>query len=303
MPEPVYLITGAAGGTGGVSRHVIDRLLADGRRVRAFVHRDDDRAAALRDRGVEVLAGDLTEPRDVVSGLTGADRVFFSMSVSPGYLEATAVMAAAAREYGRLDVLVNMSQMTVSEMTLTSDTESDQHRLHYLAELVLNWSGLPVTHVRPTAFLDNPIFTWFAAPGLREHDLLGLPFGSGRTSPIAASDVAHAVTVVLTDPAPHVGNVYELTGPATLDIGGLAEEYAFGLGRPIRGSDIEHETWVNDVLAPLGLPDHLQQHLRTMALLHRAGRYDRATDDFARLTGQSALSPGDYIREHPDLFS
>ncbi|BBX68661.1 NAD(P)H-binding protein [Mycolicibacterium psychrotolerans] len=303
MPEPVYLVTGAGGGTGGVSRYVIERLRRDGRHVRAFVHREDDRAARLRERDVDVVVGDLTRPQDVVGALTGADRVFFSMSVSSQYLEATAVMAAAARDYGRLEVLVNMSQMTVSQMTLTSDSESDQHRLHYLAELVLNWSGLPVTHVRPTAFLDNPLFTRFAAPALRDHDLLLLPFGSGRTSPIAAGDVARAVSVVLTDPKSHVGNIYELTGPAALDIDGLAAEYAVGLGRPIHGSDIPHETWVRDVLAPLGLPAHLQQHLETMALLHRAGRYDRATDDFARLTGGSALSPGQYIREHPDLFS
>jgi len=50
----------------------------------------------------------------------------------------------AALEYGHLEVLVNMSQMTVSQMTLTSVGESHQHRLHYLAEHVINWSGVPV---------------------------------------------------------------------------------------------------------------------------------------------------------------
>src|SRR6202034_27538 len=114
----------------------------------------------------EVMVGDLTNPQNVVDAMSGADRMFFSMSVSPDYLQATVVICAAARESGHLEVLVNMSQMTVSQMTLTSTDESRQHRLHFLAEHVLNWSGVPVVHIRPTAFLDNPIFTVLAVTSL-----------------------------------------------------------------------------------------------------------------------------------------
>jgi uncharacterized protein YbjT (DUF2867 family) len=303
MNAPLYLITGAGGGTGGVSRQVTEALRDRGDRVRALVHHDDARADSLRELGAEVVVGDLTEPQDVVDAMAGTDRMFFSMSVSPDYLKATAIICEAAREYGHLEVLVNMSQMTVSQMTLTSVGESHQHRLHYLAEHVLNWSGVPVVHVRPTAFLDNPIFTWLAAVSLRERNVLVLPFGTGRTSPIATSDVARAVAAVLVDPAQRIGDIYELTGPASLDVDGLASEYGRGLQRPIRGTDIPQDTWVEQVLKPLGLPAHVEQHLATMAELHRAGRYDRATDDVEKLTGQPATSVGQYVADHPDLFT
>lgn len=303
MTGPLYLITGAGGGTGGVSRLVVDQLREHGERVRALVHHDDERADALRGVGAEVVVGDLTDPRDVVDAMTGVDRMFFSMSVSPDYLQATVIVCAAALELGRLEVLVNMSQMTVSQMTLTSTGESRQHRLHYLAEQVVNWSGVPAVHIRPTAFLDNPIFTLFAIPSLRERDVLVLPFGGGRTSPIAASDVAGAVSTVLLDPAGRIGNVYELTGPESLDIDGLAAQYARGLQRPITGVDVPLDSWIDDVLKPIGLPAHLQQHLATMARLHREGRYDRATDDVEKLTGRPALTVAQYISENPQLFS
>jgi uncharacterized protein YbjT (DUF2867 family) len=303
MNAPTYLITGAGGGTGGVSRQVIERLRERGDRVRALVHHDDARADPLRDLGAEVVVGDLTDPRDVVEAMAGADRMFFSMGVSPDYVTATAVVCDAALEYGRLEVVVNMSQMTVSQMTLTSVGESHQHRLHYLGEHVLNWSGVPVVHIRPTVFLDNPLFTWFAAPSLRERNLLALPFGKGRTSPIATSDVARSVAAALADPADRIGHIYELTGPASLDIDGLAAEYALGLGRPIRGTDIPQETWVREVLEPLGLPPHLEQHLTTMALLHRAGRYDRKTDDVEKITGQPASTVAQFVALHPELAS
>ncbi|MCV7436605.1 NAD(P)H-binding protein [Mycobacterium seoulense] len=300
---PLHLVTGAGGGTAGVSRLVIEQLRRRGERVRALVHRDDARADPLRDLGAEVVVGDLTDPQNVVDAMAGVDRMFFSMSVSPDYLQATVVICDAALESRRLEVLLNMSQMTVSQMTLTSVGESRQHRLHFLAEHVLNWSGVPVVHIRPTTFLDNPIFTQFAVPSIRERNVLALPFGTGRTSPIAASDVARVVSTVLMDPAQCIGQVYELTGPESLDIAGLAAQYARALRRPITGADIPHDRWVDEVLKPLNLPAHLQQHLATMALLHRAGRYDRSTDDVERLTGQPALSVEQYIAGNPELFS
>ncbi|HJT93977.1 MAG TPA: NAD(P)H-binding protein [Mycobacterium sp.] len=303
MSRKLYLVTGAGGGTGGVSRLVVEQLRTRGERVRALVHRDDDRAGPLRELGAEVVAGDLTDPQNVVDAIAGADRMFFSMSVSPDYLQATTVVAAAALEYGRLEALVNMSQMTVSQMTLTSSEESRQHRLHWLAEQVMNWSGVPVVHVRPTVFLDNPIFTWLASASLRERNVLGLPFGAGRTSPIAVSDVARVVSTVLLDPVGRIGDVYELTGPASLDTDGLAAQYARALSRPITGTDIPHDTWVEEVLRPLGLPAHVQQHLATMAQLHRAGRYDRATKDVEKVTGTPALTVEQYITTHPQLFT
>jgi uncharacterized protein YbjT (DUF2867 family) len=76
---------------------------------------------------------------------------------------------------------------------------------------VRNWSGFPVVHVRPTAFLDNRLFTTLAAKSVTEKGTIELPFGTGRTSPIAAADVARVVATV--HPRPHLGRIYELTGP------------------------------------------------------------------------------------------
>jgi hypothetical protein len=73
--------------------------------------------------------------------------------VSAVYLVATVIATAAARERGGLEVLANISQMTVSQMRLTEMTGSPQPRRHLLAELVLNWSGVPVVHARSTVFL------------------------------------------------------------------------------------------------------------------------------------------------------
>jgi len=115
------LVTGAAGQLGAVGRTVTGLLLDRGLPVRALVRRDDDRAAALRAAGAEVVVGDLIEPADVFRAVSGSRRVYFGISVSAGYLEATMIMATVAREVG-VDALVNMSQMTVSQMSIQNTT-------------------------------------------------------------------------------------------------------------------------------------------------------------------------------------
>jgi uncharacterized protein YbjT (DUF2867 family) len=288
-------------GAGGVGRTVLGQLRAQGVPVRAMVRRDDDRAAALRALGAEVVVGDLTRPETVAAALEGVGRMYFAMPVSPDHLLAATVVASVARDYGKLDGLVGLSQMTVSQMTATSAEESHQQRLHWLAEQVLNWSGLPVVHIRPTAFLDTPLFTSLAARSIRENGTLALPFGTGRTSPVAVDDVARVVATVLRDPAPHVGQVYELTGPRSVDMKELAEEFSRALERPVTYVDVPPERWEAE-LPKLGMPPHLEQHVAVMGRLHRENRYDRTADGVERVTGVPAQTIEAFVAARRDFY-
>ncbi|MFI8300770.1 NmrA family NAD(P)-binding protein [Streptomyces nigra] len=299
MPSrETVLITGA----GGVGRLVIEDLRTHDVPVRVMVRRDDDRAAEFRRFGADVVLGDLTRPETVAVGLRDVGRMYFAMPVSRDHLLAATVVASVAKECGTLDALVGMSQMTVSQMTATSTGESHQQRLHWLAEQVLNWSGLPVIHIRPTSFLDNPLFTSAAAQSIKRDGTLALPFGAGRTSPVAVSDVARVAATVLRDPRGHIGNVYELTGPRTMDMEEMAESFSRALGRPITYADVPLEQWRAQVLAGLGLPQHIEEHIVTMCRLHQENRYDRATDDVARLTGIPAQTIEQFVSDRKGLY-
>ncbi|MFG2266596.1 NAD(P)H-binding protein [Streptomyces sp. NPDC048720] len=292
------LITGA----GGVGRSVLEKLRARDVPVRVMVRRDDDRAAQLRALGAEVVLGDLTRPETVAVALEGARSMYFAMPVSPDHLLASTIVASVARDYGGLDALVDMSQMTVSQMTATSTAESRQQRLHWLAEQVFDWSGLPVVHIRPTSFLDNPLFTTLPAQTIRKRGTIELPFGTGRTSPIAVDDVARVVATVLNDPAPHAGHVYELTGPRTVDMTEMAEVFSKALGRPISYVDVPLEQWRSGVLSTIGLPSHIEQHIVTMCRLHQQNRYDRTSDAVERLTGAPASGIEDFVAARKDYY-
>ncbi|MFD4548606.1 NmrA family NAD(P)-binding protein [Streptomyces sp. NPDC058466] len=297
IADDLVLIPGA----GGVGRTVFEQLRAQDVPVRFMVRREDERAAELRALGAEVVLGDLTRPERVAAALQGVARMYFAMRVSPDHLLAATVVASVAREYGNLEALVDLSQMTVSQMTATSTAESHQQRLHWLAEQVFDWSGLPVVHIRPTAFLDTPLFTTMAARSIQENGTIALPFGTGRTSPVAVDDVARVIATVLRDPAPHVGQVYELTGPRSVDMTELAAEFSRALGRPVSYVDMPLDRWEAQ-LPKLGMPPHLEQHVATMAQLHRDNRYDRTADGVERVTGIPAQSIEAFVAARRDFY-
>src|SRR5262245_53674011 len=297
------LVTGAAGRLGGVGREVVEILRENGLPVRALVRSEDERAEALRAIGAEVVVGDLTRAADVARALAGCRRMYFGMSVSAPYLEATVTAADVAREQGDLEVFVNISQMTVSQMGLARMTDSPQQRQHWLGEQVLNWSGLPVVHVRATVFLQHFFFSQWAAESIARDGTIRLPFGGAKTSPIDTRDVAEVVAAVLEHPESHVGRVSELTGPKSEDMRAVAAEYSEALGRTITYVDVPMAEWRERELAARGLPEHVASHLKTMAQLHADNRYDRLTHDFEAIIGRPATSIRDYVAKHPELFA
>jgi uncharacterized protein YbjT (DUF2867 family) len=279
------LVTGVGGSVGGLGQKIVANLLDARVPVRALVYRNKDVAQGLEGRGVEVVMGNLTDLHDVHSAIDGCERMYFGMAVSEKYLEATVNVAAVARHHG-LKALVNMSQMTVSQMSITETTPSPQQKLHWLSEQVLNWSGLPVVHVRPTIFMEA--FYLIATPMKRAGEMR-VPFGQARSSPIAASDVALAVSKILLNPSPHIGRVYQLTGPQSQTMDQIAEEYSRGSGKKISFVDVPFEEWWEE-LAPEGFLPHAREHVRAMAALHKQNRYDRYSRDFKELTGSDPIT-------------
>lgn len=294
------LVTGAAGAVGAIGRTVAEILLTKGHKVRAMVRRDDARAESLRRLGAEVIMGDLTDLDSVHRAVEGCRRIYFGMSVSDAYLQATVNTATVALHHG-VEVFVNMSQMTVSEMNITMTTDSPQHKLHWLAEQALSWSGLPLVTMRPTVFMEG-FFHKTVAAGICNNDALVLPLGNGRTAPICAVDVARAVALVLHEPAEHIGRIYNLTGPESAELTRFALTYSEVLGRTITYRDVPVDAWTAK-LREIGLPEHLLAHLAAMARLHQQGRYDRMTDDFVRLTGREPTSLREFVQTHAADFT
>jgi len=276
------LITGAAGKTGNYAARL---LLERGHRVRALVHRFDDRAAQLRDSGAEVIVGDLNRIDDVRQAAEGTRAAYFVYPITPGLLEATTTFAQAAHEAG-VTAAVNMSQISARR-----DAESDAARIHWLAERVLDWSPLAVTHLRPTYFAE-----WFTIFGwsIRDEGLLRLPFGDGRHAPITAEDQGRVIAAILEHPDEHAGQIYPLFGAVEMNHYQIAEAISRALGRPVRYEPADIDSWVKDIQAR-GFPPFLAQHLSHVAVDYQNGIFAGTNDIVERVGGKKPMTVEEFV--------
>ena len=219
----LFLSVGAGGSHGATGNHVVRQLLARGLSVRALVRQADERAKELGELGADIAVGDLHNFKDVRTALEGVQRAYFTYPVAEGLLEATTMFVSAGKQTG-LQSVVNMSQITARP-----DHASPAARQHWLAERVLDWSGIGVTHLRPPFFLEN-LFN-VAAPTVGAESKINLPYGQGRHAPIAGEDIARVAVGILTDPDPHRGRTYVPTGPASLTMAEQASVFTDVLGR------------------------------------------------------------------------
>jgi uncharacterized protein YbjT (DUF2867 family) len=230
MSDLRFLITGATGATGGAAAV---QLLEQGRQVRAFVHRADVRSENLRKLGAEVVVGDLLEFDAVRDALKGVDRAYFVYPIRPGLVQATAQFAQSAKEAG-VEAIVNMSQVSAR-----GDATSHAARDHWLAEQIFDWSGLNVTHIRPTYFAE---WLLYLAPMIRK-GVMYAPFTTGRHAPIAGEDQGRVIVGILENPEPHRGKVYPLYGPVEMTHDEIAQIVGRVLGREIKYQSMPIEKW------------------------------------------------------------
>jgi NAD(P)H dehydrogenase (quinone) len=289
-----FLIVGAGGSHGATGNHVARQLLARGLPVRAFVHQSDERAEELRELGAEIAVGDIRDFTVVRAALDGVQRAYFTYPLADGLLIATATFAAAGKQSG-LQSVVNMSQITARP-----DHASPAARQHWLAERVLDWSGIGVTHLRPPFFLEN-LFN-VAAPTIRTDGKIYLPYGQGRHAPIGGEDIARVAAGILIDPVPHRGKTYVPTGPESLSMADQASVFGRILGRPVEYVDISVEDWRQilshvDVMTPW-----LIEHLSRVAESHQHGEFDTVTDVVETIGGVLPQSLEAFIRQHQPVF-
>ncbi|MCW8102562.1 NmrA family NAD(P)-binding protein [Streptomyces tauricus] len=288
--DQLFLITGATGTTGA---ETVRLLLKRGHRVRALVHREDDRSLVLAAAGAEITVGDLLDFRDVSAAMRGVSGAYFCYPIAAGLLDATVAFAQAATEAGVTSV-VNMSQISARR-----EAASNAARQHWLAERLLDRTSLLTTHLRPTLFAEWISWWW----GRQDNEgVLRLPFGTGRHAPVAGVDQAHVIAAVLENPAPHDRQAYPLHGPVEMDHHEIAGAMSRALGIPVAYEPTEVEEFAAG-LASLGKSAHLIQHLSSIAIDYREGIF-RGTNNLVEVVGnRTPLTVEEFVAGHRDAFA
>jgi len=285
MANRKYLVTGATGATGSA---VVKLLLDKKKEVRALVHSEDARAQSLRELGAEVVKGDLLDFESVRAGLEGIYSAYFVYPIVPGILQATSYFAQAAKEV-ELTAIVNMSQISARR-----EAKSHAAQDHWLAERVFDWSGVPVTHLRPTFFAEWSL-RWAAS---YESGTLSLPFGTGRHAPIAAVDQARVIASILVSPDKHKGEIYRLYGEKEFSFAEITAEVSRVLGKQIDYEQTDVSTLRKSQRTQLG--EFFWQHVTEVARDHQNGLFAGTNDVIERIGGQAPLGLHDFLLAHKE---
>jgi dihydroflavonol-4-reductase len=131
------------GGTGFIGRAIVERLVADGRAVKALA-RSEESARALRKLGAEPVRGDVLEAEALAAAIGGCDVVyhaaglnalclrdpslFFQINVDGSRNVARAAAAAGARR-----IVYTSSAATLGEERGTIGSENTRHRGWFLS--------------------------------------------------------------------------------------------------------------------------------------------------------------------------
>ncbi|WP_046498946.1 NmrA family NAD(P)-binding protein [Streptomyces odonnellii] len=287
--DRLFLITGATGKTG---RATVQLLLERGHRVRALVHREDERSRELAQAGAEIAVSDLHDLDGVTIALRGVTGAYFCHPILPGLIEATVYFAQAATEAGVRSV-VNMSQISARR-----EAGSEAARQHWLCERLLDRTGLLTAHIRPTFFAEWLTTWWEKRDG---EGYLRLPFGDGRHAPIAAADQSHVIAALLLDPEPYDRAVLTLHGPVELDHHDIARIMSRTLGFPVHYEPISVEEFASAMTAR-GLHPHAVQHLSNVAVDYRNGVFAGTNHNVEQIGRRAPLSVEQFVTERRTDF-
>lgn len=292
MSQADILVSGATGRTGGVA---IDNLLKMDKRVRAYVRKDGEEAAALRKRGVDIAIGDFTDIDAIEAAMQGIRSAYFLHPISPGIVQASAFFAQAAKEAG-VTAIVNMSQIS-ARRNATSNAARD----HWMSERVFDWSGVPTTHLRPTFFADWLVYPHFAREIWASRQIV-FPFGQGRHAPISTDDQGRVIAHILAAPDGHGGKIYPLHGPRELDHVEIAAAMSDVLGAKISYAPLSIEAFRQRMEQTYKFNPFLVQHLCEVAQDYQNGVFAGTNDVVEKVTGEPPLSVAEFIAQNRAAF-
>lgn len=148
----MYAIMGATGQTGGA---VVDELQRRGVPVRALT-RDPAKAEGLKQKGVEVVRADASDPRSMADALAGVQGVYLLNVPNPGSSTVRADARRASRAIAEAVRRANVGHVVALSSAGAHLAEGTGviRALHEF-EAALRGTAASITFLRPTYFMEN----------------------------------------------------------------------------------------------------------------------------------------------------
>ncbi len=265
------------------------RLLAAQNEPVRLLARHPEKASALSQTGVEIVAGDLEVPASIDAAMRDVSSVILVSLAMP--TQELNVVDSAGR--AGVDHVVKITSKA------SADSPIARRRAQTEIEEGLIASGLGYTLLRNNVYMQNFLML---APAIAKTSSFGANTGDGRAGLIDSRDVAAVAAQIATNPAPHKNKTYWLTGPESLSYADAAAILTKALGRPIGFHPLTEEQQ-KQAMIRAGLPEHIaEMNAQALALLAQ-GDSDWVTDDVPTILGRPARSFEQFSTDHADAFS
>ena len=231
----MILVTGATGQVG----YDLLEALADARAEATAMVRVEAEGVDLPGSAQHVVGTlDGPPPAEVLQAF---DRIFLLSPAHEGQVELELIFIDALLAAGHRPHVVKMAADGFED----PGCEVRFMRSHREIAVHLERTGLPVTYLAPTIYMENLLE---AAATIREQGTIFAPAGQARIGFVAVSDVAKAAARVLTSDG-HEDQTYVLSGPESLSYADVAARVSAVFARQVDYEDMPEQIAREQMLA------------------------------------------------------
>jgi NAD(P)H dehydrogenase (quinone) len=287
-------ISGATGHLGRMTAQRVAELGCDPGDL-VLTTRTPDAVAELVP-GAQARVADFGRPETLASAFGGVRRLLL---ISTDTVDERSVQHAAAIDAAvaaGVEHIIYTSMLSPAPPNPALIAES-----HWATEEHLRASGVAYTILRCSLYSDFQVFE--AAEALTTGRFVHNR-GAGGCSYIARSDCAAAAAAVLTGDG-HEGQVYELTGPESLDADSLAALYSEFGDRSVESVSVGDDELLRVLAADAGTDGHVQYGATLAISLGRAIREERfaaVTATVEQLTGRAPRAVSALLEESKNVM-
>lgn len=285
-PGPVLVI----GASGNIGYYVVRRLVEAGAEVRAAA-RNPARLTNHWGSDISAVTFDFADASTWAAAFDGVATAYLMRPPHISNISRDMEPALRAMEASGVRHVVLLSVMGAADMPWVP---------HAKIEAWLKASSMSWTFIRPSFFMENLSTTH--APAITHQHQLIVPAGGGKTSFVAATDVAAVTCAALLDPSRHRNTSWTPTGDTALSYYAAASILTDVLGRRIEYRRPGIPTYVTHARRDLDMPWPMLATTVAIYTVARLGRAAEVTDDVRTVTGRAPMPFREWARGHREAW-
>lgn len=275
----MILVTGATGHLGTATiEHLLKNTKAD--QIIALA-RNEEKATALRDKGVQVRIGDFDDTASLDKAMQGIEKVLLISTVDPNRLQQHKNVVDAAKKAGVSHIVYT----GVAIKDVSTSTIKDLMKSHFQTEDYIRESGLTFTLLRNTLYTD--VIPWYVGEHVFERGIY-FPAGTGAVPFALRQEMGEATANVLLQDG-HENKTYTITGNKLYSFGDIARELSVLSGKTVAYTEADTTDYIHQ-LKQYGVPEPLTFLMGGFGTDIKNKQFELVSNDLESLLGRKPAS-------------